>query len=80
MFGKKVTCANKIASKSLDVFAGAKEQIQSGMDEIVANRANRIVLKEELQAQLAEVCGEIDKDDENLALLKGKLESIDKLI
>ncbi|AHY26727.1 hypothetical protein vB_AbaM_Acibel004_112 [Acinetobacter phage vB_AbaM_Acibel004] len=80
MFGKKVTCANKIASKSLDVFAGAKEQIQSGMDEIVANRANRVVLKEELQAQLAEVCGEIDKDDENLALLKGKLESIDKLI
>lgn len=80
MFGKKVTCANKIASKSLDVFAGAKEQIQSGMDEIVANRANRVVLKEELQAQLVEVCGEIDKDDENLALLKGKLESIDKLI
>lgn len=80
MFGNKVTCANKIASKSLDVFAGAKEQIQSGMDEIVANRANRVVLKEELQAQLAEVCGEIDKDDENLALLKGKLESIDKLI
>ena len=80
MFGKKVTCANKIASKSLDVFAGAKEQIQSGMDEIVANRANRVVLKEELQAQLSEVCGEIDKDDENLALLKGKLESIDKLI
>lgn len=80
MFGKKVTCANKIASKSLDVFAGAKEQIQSGMDEIVANRANRVVLKEELQAQLAEVCGEIDKDDQNLALLKGKLESIDKLI
>lgn len=80
MFGKKVTCANKIASKSLDVFAGAKEQIQSGMDEIVTNRANRVVLKEELQAQLAEVCGEIDKDDENLALLKGKLESIDKLI
>ena len=80
MFGKKVTCANEIASKSLDVFAGAKEQIQSGMDEIVANRANRVVLKEELQAQLAEVCGEIDKDDENLALLKGKLESIDKLI
>lgn len=80
MFGKKVTCANKIASKSLDVFAGAKEQIQSGMDEIVANRANRVVLKEELQAQLAEVCSEIDKDDQNLALLKGKLESIDKLI
>ena len=80
MFGKKVTCADKIASKSLDVFAGAKEQIQSGMDEIVANRANRVVLKEELQAQLAEVCGEIDKDDQNLALLKGKLESIDKLI
>lgn len=80
MFGKKVTCANKIASKSLDVFAGAKEQIQSGMDEIVANRANRVVLKDELQAQLAEVCGEIDKDDQNLALLKGKLESIDKLI
>ena len=80
MFGKKVTCANKIASKSLDVFAGAKEQIQSGMDEIVANRTNRVVLKEELQAQLAEVCSEIDKDDQNLALLKGKLESIDKLI
>lgn len=80
MFGKKVTCADKIASKSLDVFAGAKEQIQSGMDEIVANRANRVVLKEELQAQLAEVCSEIDKDDQNLALLKGKLESIDKLI
>lgn len=80
MFGKKVTCANKIASKSLDVFAGAKEQIQNGMDEIVANRANRVVLKEELQAQLAEVCSEIDKDDQNLALLKGKLESIDKLI
>ena len=71
MFGKKVTCANKIASKSLDVFAGAKEQIQSGMDEIVANRANRVVLKEELQAQLAEVCSEIDKDDQILALLKG---------
>lgn len=80
MFGKKVTCANKIASKSLDVFAGAKEQIQNGMDEIVANRVNRVVLKEELQAQLAEVCGEIDKDDQNLALLEGKLKSIDKLI
>lgn len=80
MFGKKVTCANKIASKSLDVFAGAKEQIQNGMDKIVANRVNRVVLKEELQAQLAEVCGEIDKDDQNLALLEGKLKSIDKLI
>ena len=80
MFGKKVTCANKIAEKSLDIFAGAKEQIQKGLDEININRANRVVLKEELQAQLAEVCSEIDKDDAQTATLKGKMEALDKLI
>lgn len=80
MFGKKVTCANKIAEKSLDIFSGAKDQIQKGLDEISINRANRVLLKEELQAQLAEVCSEIDKDDAQTATLKGKMQALDKLI
>lgn len=80
MFGKKVTCANAIATKSLDVFADAKAKIQDGIEEISFNRGNRILLKEELQSQLSDVCNEIDKDDENLRTLRGKLKSIDELI
>lgn len=80
MFGKKVTCANAIATKSLDVFADAKAKVQAGIEEISFNRGNRILLKEELLNQLADVNAEIDKDDNNLQTLRGKLKAIDELI
>lgn len=79
MFGK-VTCSNKIAESSMDVFSDLKSQIQKGADKIAINLANRTVLRDESKARTAELEAEMAKDVANLSKLENKIKALDELI
>lgn len=76
----KEVCSDKIAKNSLDIFSGAKLQIENGIQEIEANRQNRISVQLELENQLNAVVQEIRKDETNIETLKNKAKALDSLI
>lgn len=79
--GKKtLTCSDKIANESMDIFAEARAKLDKGISSIKDNLAQRIERLKELEAETAELKIEIAKDEDNIAILDSKKEGLSNLI
>lgn len=79
--GKKtLTCSDKIANESMDIFSEARAKLDKGISSIKDNLAQRIERLKELEAETAELKIEIAKDEDNIAILDSKKEGLGNLI